>query len=332
MIYKTIQYDEVKQSSKAIGAHGDTRGNPLFPEYGVININPATYSLSEYYGKGNFADINVDMTSYDFASPSQGMYYLSDYKQYMSQEGYITNKIDMLTVNDLNDIVYRLSKRNLPLDEWGDSDNWIKIDTGYDGHDVYMVGNIKEYLPNGYEWIYSTTYWTKTVKPNGNGNEDTYFIDTLGSLCNTDGCYISVGAGIRPVVEISKESINYNLTTASDKGGSLETDKSHLVGETIVLNAVAETGYKLAKLIVTTDSGISIEIENEDIIKNTDGTISINPDKFVMPLENVHIEAKWEFVNPKTGIIDFITIIFIGLLMSFCGFIIVKRYNEQYEI
>lgn len=342
MIYKIIQYDEVKQSSKAIGAHGDKKGSPEFPEYGIISGFPVNGQIGnlnrEDIYEDYYIDFSVEKINFYDNMKFESEFYLNDYIEQLKTKSFDVTDSDLISVNELNNIVYAITDNELPLKDWGENE-WEKIDDKEHEHEYYIVGNVKEYLPRGYEWLYSTTYWLKTALPNyyydnsfRDDTPDIYFIDTLGNLCNAYACEISVGAGIRPVVEISKESINYNLTTASDKGGSLETDKSHLVGDTIILNAVAETGYKLAKLIVTTDSGISIEIENEDIIKNTDGTISINPDKFVMPLENVHIEAKWEFVNPKTGIIDFITIIFIGLLMSFCGFIIVKRYNEQYEI
>ena len=52
-----------------------------------------------------------------------------------------------------------------------------------------------------------------------------------------------------------------------------------------------------------------MEINEKDIIKNSDGTISIKPEIFVMPYANVIIEAEWEFINPKTGIPNYEMII-----------------------
>ena len=49
---------------------------------------------------------------------------------------------------------------------------------------------------------------------------------------------------------------------------TLETDKSHVVGDTIVLNATPKKGYKLEKLVVTIESGTIIEVSGEDIIEN----------------------------------------------------------------
>ena len=201
---------------------------------------------------------------------------------------------------------------------------------GRNDFSYYIIGSIKEYLPDGYDWIYGTTYWTRTrYKTN---HTDVFFIDTLGNLCNTDACHIALGAGIRPVVEISKDSINYNLITESEEGGTLEKVNETKVGDTIVLKPLAKAGYKLNGFTITTYSGQTIEIEEKDIFKNDDGTIIINPEVFVMPLENVIITARWGFTNPKTGVFDYISFIMIGLIISFIGYVSISYNNQKFEL
>ena len=73
-------------------------------------------------------------------------------------------------------------------------------------------------------------------------------------------------------------------------------------GEIIQFRINANKGYVLNKLIVTTDSGETVEFDSGEFIKNKDGTISIDKNKFIMPFENVTIEARWKFeINPNTG-------------------------------
>lgn len=329
MIRYDLDPNEIKQNSLALGAHGDERGNPQFPEYGVVGHIPTAFNetLGDVY-----AQTYRDYQYFDsqFSSLYAGSQYdLNDYLYYLSSKGITADNINILSVKEINNIVYNITNSYLPLEEWGDS--FEEKNGYYDiNYNYYILGSIKEYLPEeGYEWLYATTYWTRTVR--GTNDERFYFVDSLGNLCSMYGCSIALGAGIRPVIEISKDIINYNLTTETNNNGTIEIASDIEAGNTIVLNATPKKGYKLAKLIVKTESGTTIEVKGEDIIENNDGTISINPELFTMPLENIVVQAMWEIINPKTGVLDIITILLIGTVMSLCGFIIVKRYNERLE-
>ena len=46
----------------------------------------------------------------------------------------------------------------------------------------------------------------------------------------------------------------------------------------------------------------------------------------------IKVAVKEKIENSKTGVIDIITILIIGFMISISGFFIVKRYNERYEI
>ena len=329
VVYYNIENSFIKQSSKAIGAHGDEKGNPEFPEYGIISEIPVTFNIVD----GNiynevYIDYMLDDTVY-YSDYPYVEYFYNDYIDYLNNQGIMIDNLDILSVKDIDNLVYKISGNRLPLNEWAD-DDWKEISGSLrDDREYYILGSVKDYLPSGYEWLYSTTYWTKTAYVDDSWYF--YFMDSLGNLCNMDGCNIAVGAGIRPVAEISKASINYNLIAESEEGGSLEKVNEVKAGDTIVLKPMAKAGYKLKGFTITTDSGKTIEVKEKDIIKNDDGTITINPDVFVMPLENVIITARWGFTNPKTGVFDYISFILVGLLISFIGYISINYQNKRLE-
>ena len=81
-------------------------------------------------------------------------------------------------------------------------------------------------------------------------------------------------------------------------------------------------GYKLSSIVVRTDSGEVVEFSEGEIIKNADGTYTIDKNKFKMPFENVVIEGKFVstniLANPKTisgiGIVVLVLSIVFGTL------------------
>ena len=313
---------EVWQNKIAIGAHGSKSGEPEFPEYGNVQL---TYTDAPFnptntiYGSNSFKDGEISKYMYNYACyngyEENGKYIsplydsLNKYKNNLNNiVGVSLKDIDIITVKEISDIVKKINNKELPLNEWGNSD-WEYVDDYKEGH--YLVGSIKDYLPDGYEWLYSTTYWTRTYYPNVDFGDYTsshveqmytYFVDTLGNLCNSQECFISVGAGIRPVVTMSKEYIRYNIKTKTDGNGIIEVIDSAAGGETISFRVSAKKGLKLMGLTITTDSGEKVQFNEEDLTTNADGTISISTNKFTMPYENVLIQARWTSTisNPET--------------------------------
>ena len=89
-----------------------------------------------------------------------------------------------------------------------------------------------------------------------------------------------------------------------------------------IVTPTPDKGYEVDKVIVKDTSG------NEIItLANADGTYSFELYDDV----TVEVLFKESIENPKTGILDVITILFIGFIMSLGGFYIVKRYNERLE-
>ena len=80
----------------------------------------------------------------------------------------------------------------------------------------------------------------------------------------------------------------------------------------------------IVKIIIKDIDGNILDIETT---KREDGTYSFELYTDV----STEVIYKEKIENPKTGILDVITIIFVGLVLSLGGFFIVKRYNERLE-
>ena len=329
VVFKYIDGQEVKQNEKAIGAHGDTSGQPEFPEYGVIDLWTVDIAVDEPYGGNYYADF--DPTDFILFQDYNGNdITLDSYYDYLDDLGIEIKNIDLLSVKDLDNIVKKLSNKTLPLETWWE-EGWDTVD-GPHGHQYWIVGSIKEYLPEGYDWLYSTTYWTKTVVPEEAGYDTglyAYFVDTLGNLCSTEQCQIAIGAGVRPVIEIDKTSIIYNIYTKTDGNGTIEVIDKASGGDNIKFKATPKKGYKLDSITITSDSGEVIKFTEEEITKDESGVLSVSLNAFTMPFENVTIVANWEkeVVNPNTT--DIVLTAIVLLLISVLFIFIMKDIKKK---
>ena len=92
-----------------------------------------------------------------------------------------------------------------------------------------------------------------------------------------------------------------------------------------IVTAKPDKGYEVDTIIIKNKNGEVLDLE---IAKLEDGTYLFD----LFTDVSVEVTFKEKIENPKTGILDMITILFIGAVISTCGFILVKRYNERYEI
>ena len=163
---------------------------------------------------------------------------------------------------------------------------------GYDyitQNGFYILGSIKDYVPEEYNWLWSTTYWTRTF-------DDTefyiYFIDTLGDLCLSHYCQGAIGAGLRPIVTMSVSSIEFNVYTEDDGNGKVvPSSNTAIKGDTITFETVPNDGYVLKDVTITDSLG------NEIIYTD---------DKFEMPAADVTISATFEkiiLIEPTISIV-----------------------------
>ena len=132
---------------------------------------------------------------------------------------------------------------------------------------------------------------------------------------------------IPSVLTISKSDLHFLIKNETDGNGTIEVIDSSLGGEIIQFKVNADKGYVLGTLLVTTDSGEIVEFSEGEIIRNNDGTISINQNKFTMPFENVTIEAKFitdsNLKNPNTR--DIVLGVLVVMIISFGILVALKK-------
>lgn len=81
-------------------------------------------------------------------------------------------------------------------------------------------------------------------------------------------------------------------------------------------------GYKISQISIKDSSGNEVEYTQENNIYYVDLYDSVV----------VSITYENTIDNPKTGILDLMTILIIGFIISITGFFLVKNYNERFEI
>ena len=342
----TIETNSILQNKDAIGAHVDAEGNYLYPQVGDTYLSSGTngdyktIDESVVYEDDSFKDFTISLDNTGVISTT-----LNAYKNSLTGLNINVKNIDLLSLKDMNDIISKTANKTLPLVEWADNvRNLSMVNEGFVVGDIkYNIygefGSLKSYITSDYSWLYGTTYWMKTIFSSNNTFYGKYYLFTgsMGKLCSGGFSYCALtthlGCGIRPVIIISTNELQYIIKTETDGNGEIEVVNNALGGEKIQFKITPNKGYKLKSIFITTDSGEEIEFSEGEITKNDDGTISIDKNKFTMPFENVTIEAKWiqDIVNPKTG--SKILIIVLSIITSLgLGTYIYKKKESRYKI
>lgn len=177
---------------------------------------------------------------------------------------------------------------------------------------------IVKYDKNGNE------VWNKKIE----GAEKLYFNDFLIlSNGNFVGCGSSIFENLYGQINkgksdgiILKYSIKSDLQTISSTNGIYETIQD---GNKGFVKPVPDEGYEVDKIIVKDILGDIV-----DVTKLEDGTYAFN----LYNDASVEVIFKEVLSNPKTGVIDFISIVILGFTISLIGFILVKKNCHAYEI
>ena len=113
----------------------------------------------------------------------------------------------------------------------------------------------------------------------------------------------------------------YTISLVYTKNGEVEVDK--IDDDHGIVSFTPHSGFEFDKVIVKNSKG-----ELVDVIKQDDESylFELNDDV------SVEVVFKRELVNPKTGVTNSVLALFIGFIISFTGFLIVKKYNERYEV
>lgn len=359
-----IQTDKVLQNEEAKSAHWDENNNYLYPQVGDVYYDVSDWiSFSNFFSYGttnddSYYDINdspinntkfynfdFKLEKYNDSMPlinynSMGYPYgiinsLGHYKSELTNMNFDIDTISLLSISELNEVVNKISNKSLPLIDWSNNYEIItqRNNNGYNTitNDEISFGSLKQYIPKDYDWLYSTSYWNRTIFRDEGSWGNIYFVFTsgLGKICGagfpTCAPGTTIGTGIRPVITIPANELQYLIQTKTDGNGTIEVVENALGNETIQFKATSKKGYKLKSIVITTDSGEKVEFKEGDIIKNDDGTYSIDKSVFTMPFENVTIEAKWslDIMNPKTGK-NFI-ILLTSMLLLITGTIICRK-------
>lgn len=123
---------------------------------------------------------------------------------------------------------------------------------------------------------------------------------------------------------ILKYLLNYDVERIIQEADNGKFDVAQQ-GNLGVINAQPNKGYEVDEIVIKDKEGNVLDVE---VTEQEDGTLTF-------PLyTDVSVEVIYALAidNPKTGILDVMTILIIGFIMSITGIFIVKNYNERLEL
>ena len=337
----------ISQNKNFISAHWDQNDNYLYPQVGDVYIK----AYQGGHNVPNYSDFHLvegsgekyDNYFYDLSIGDGPISeYVDNYKDYLINLGFAIDKVDLITLDEINNII-KGNNKSIPYGDWYNHTREI-----VPPH--YEFGSLKDYLPQDKSFLYGTTYWIKTgydLAYNPIGVSSVAFVNSYGGVCGSgldidsgivDTCYTylkvdsQIGSGIRPVISLSPNELMYLIKTETDGHGTIDVVENASGNETIQFKVTANKGYKLKSVIIKTDSGEKVEFETGEMIKNEDGTYSVDKNKFTMPFENVTIEARWEMdiINPETG--NKILLLLAALIAGGISLYTYKANNKEKEI
>jgi len=343
-----IEEEFMRQNEQALSAHWDKDNNYIYPQVGDVYLSGFGQSSSNNVSsRGDFyidesSGVIYDNNFYDLFlgdgvnhGNSNGNIFrlLNAYKDTLLFDGIDVKNINLLSLDEINNVIKRNNK-SIPYAEWRNS-------TANITPPHYEFAYLNDYLTDKQSFIYGTTYWLRTGYDKvydyfGFGIQNVVFVNTYGGVCGSllnrvsgGGCGTStlsisssIGAGIRPVITIASDDLEFAINTETDDNGEIEVI-NYAQGDTpITFKVNGKRGFKLGTLIVRTSSGEEIEFFEGELITNEDGTVSIANNKFTMPYESVTLVANWVSTNPDTGItiLKYIVILFVcfnGLLLMY---------------
>lgn len=327
-VYEKIEYEHVVQNEKAIGTKL-VDGKSLLPLYGIVYMNPewgyeriveGHYYYNDYDDNG---DLILSTTAFEK--------YINGYKEELERQNIDVKNVSFITLSNTVDLLSKTSGKNVR----------VELENSYDNHSesfgfYYGKMNIKNLVGDN-KWIYGTTYWLGSGffgDPNVSHSEyhNDYYISNEGLLCaigrgECNYFYYPIGNGIRPVVTVANNSVKYLIKTVTDGNGTIEVVNNAFGGDSIQFKVSAKKGLKLSGLSITSDSGETIEFNEEDITIDSSGINSISTNKFTMPFENVTIQARWTMDNPKTS--RNIAIIIIALTVLSSSIVLISKKKNK---
>ena len=134
------------QNKLALGVTGE-KGNANYPLYATLSLFNTTFQLSDFID--NYDNFENGYTNFEFKENTYVKKNLDDYKTKLNNMGYGVSNVDMINIKEINDLVYAISNKNLPLTEWYNlSLNSESNEEDYNKY--YTLGDLKEYLSSDY--------------------------------------------------------------------------------------------------------------------------------------------------------------------------------------
>ena len=102
--------EDIFQSEEAIGAHGDEHGNPEPTEVGILLSYDIRGTGGDVYSSG--------YRDYEYYTYEDAYKYLERYYYTLKSMGIDVISVNSPTVSEVNEIVYKASGNDIPLEEW----------------------------------------------------------------------------------------------------------------------------------------------------------------------------------------------------------------------
>ena len=246
-IYTPLEYSVVKQSELATGLYPNANKEILYPIYGSVD-------LDEEVGEKEF-DENLDM----IPETSQFNTYLEGYKQTLL--GLEVNVLDIgyIKKSGIEKLINTVSDKKIEIPTYSPDDDTVIFEDNlwapefnkswyWDYEKQVFKFNIKEYVPEKYSWLYSTTYWVGSATRHESDYFDE-FLSSVGDYCSfMRGCNISrMGVGLRPVVTVDSSEITLNEETQETNPNTGDFVLPYIIIGSMSLLLLLPLGSKLRK-------------------------------------------------------------------------------------
>ena len=327
---KNINTNKILQSKDAIGIHRDKDGNYVYPQVGNVNFYGIGTKVKNIpLEESTFYDFSLDLSMNEELGMPVGspLFY---YKNELVKLGINVKDIAILSITDLNNIINAKVNKKLPIKNWSDT-----IQTQISNNEMvpieHSIEDLKQYIPDDLNWLYSTTYWNSSIYDYSN-NLLYLFTTSYGGFFGAgipiDQTKTIIDAGLRPVITIPTTDLYYLIRTKTDGKGKVEVINKADGNEKVSFKIKTEEGYELKDLTIVTDSGEKIKLNNKSIANN----------QFTMPYDNVTIETSFVksnqaldkasgIINPNTK--DIVFIILGIMLISISVYFLLLRYKKN---
>ncbi len=298
----------VYQNKKALSAHWDEDDNYLYPQIGDIYIRADAGVGARDLWVDESSSTKYDNLFYDLVVENgEVSRYLSIYKYSLENLGFTINNVDLLTLEDVSNII-NSNNKTIPYQDWYDHTRTI-------APPHYEFANLNDYLSEKEKFLYNTTYWIRSGYEKSNnliGVNNVIFINSVGGVCSSgvdQNYYVgsncqsflrlvtTLGAGIRPVVTISSDILKYKIDKEVEGKGEIEVIDYAVGGKRIIFKVINSEGYKLKGVNIRDENNNEVAFNLREMVTNDDGTITIVSNRFTMPESNVTIKAI--FVPPS---------------------------------